>query len=169
MSKPYATLDRSKLREWRAPLAAQTNGTKMSERKYLPDLPELIDRLCIVQMKEIFIPEARGEYKRERAEIMDDIDLIVHNNTILSNEIRAIIMLTLANRFIWENEAAIRDQSSTEDDAMKLKRLRATHSINGVRSKAKNVLAETLGGRKDYKVDCLAADLIPEFGNWDVL
>src|SRR5271157_6021236 len=169
MSKPYATLDRSKLREWRAPLAAQTNGTEVSERKYLPDLPELIDRLCIVQMKEIFIPEAREEYKRERAEIMDDIDLIVHNNTILSNEIRAIIMLTLANRFIWENEAAIRDQSSTEDDAMKLNRLRATHSINGVRSKAKNVLAETLGGRKDYKVDCLAADLIPEFGNWDVL
>jgi len=146
----------------------------MSERKYLPDLPELIDRLCIVQMKELFIPEARGEYKRERVEIMNDIDLIVlrgaiANNTISSNGIRAIIMLTLANRFIWENEAAIRDQSSTEDDAMKLKRLRATHSINGVRSKAKNVLAETLGGRKDYKVDCLAADLIPEFGNWDVL
>ena len=29
----------------------------MEERKYLPTLSELIDRLSIVQLKEVFIPE----------------------------------------------------------------------------------------------------------------
>jgi CheY-specific phosphatase CheX len=57
---------------------------------------------------------------------------------------------------------------SAESDSMQLKRLRATHSVNGVRSAAKNILAERTGGRKDHKIDCLAADLIEEFGNWSV-
>lgn len=140
-----------------------------SERKYLPELPELIDRLSIVQMKEIFIPHARAEHVKERGDIMHDIDLALKSRPMLNAaEIRAILVLMLANRFIWENESSIRDQSSAEDDTMKLKRLRATHSINGVRSKAKNVLAEAMGGRKDHKIDCLAADLIEEFGNWEV-
>jgi CheY-specific phosphatase CheX len=35
-----------------------------------------------------------------------------------------------------------------------------------VRAAAKNILAERTGGRKDHKIDCLAADLVTEFGNW---
>jgi hypothetical protein len=33
----------------------------IKERKYLPTLSELIDRLSIVQLKEVFISEHKGE------------------------------------------------------------------------------------------------------------
>ena len=34
----------------------------MSKRKYLPTLAELIDRLSIIQLKEVFITEHKTEY-----------------------------------------------------------------------------------------------------------
>ncbi len=37
----------------------------MTERKYLPTLSELIDRLSIVQLKEVFIAEHKAEYGQE--------------------------------------------------------------------------------------------------------
>ncbi len=37
----------------------------MTERKYLPTLAELIDRLSISQLKEQFIPEHKEEYAQE--------------------------------------------------------------------------------------------------------
>ena len=37
----------------------------MQERKYLPTLSELVDRLSIVQLKEVFIPEHKQEYNQE--------------------------------------------------------------------------------------------------------
>ena len=47
----------------------------MEKRKYLPTLAELVDRLSIVQLKEVFIPEHKNEYAREISDIMHDIDL----------------------------------------------------------------------------------------------
>ena len=35
------------------------------KRKYLPTLSELIDRLSIAQLKEVFIPEHKEEYAKE--------------------------------------------------------------------------------------------------------
>ena len=37
------------------------------ERKYLPTLSELIDRLSIIQLKEVFISEHKTEYAKELA------------------------------------------------------------------------------------------------------
>ena len=34
-------------------------------RKYLPTISDLIDRLSIVQLKEVFIPEHKEEYAKE--------------------------------------------------------------------------------------------------------
>jgi hypothetical protein len=136
-------------------------------RKYLPQIPDLIDRLTIVMMKEIFIPDAAEEYADERRDIMHDVDLLLRNAPrVEARDIQAIIAITLANRFIWENEGAIRANMDSESDESQLRRLRATHSVNGVRATAKNILAERTGGRKDHKIDCLAADLVEEFGNW---
>lgn len=136
----------------------------MTERKYLPGLADLIDRMFIVQLKEIFIPEHRDEYRAERALIEHDIGLILKNLAPLSpKEIHAIGVIMLANRFIWENESRARAGGSEQD-----KLLKATHSINGVRNRAKNVLAAFEEGRLDYKLDCLAAELDDQFGNWNI-
>ena len=46
----------------------------MSERRYLPTVSELIDRLSIVQLKEVFIPEHKEEYAQEIRDIVYDLD-----------------------------------------------------------------------------------------------
>ena len=134
-------------------------------RRYLPTLSELVDRLSIVQLKMIFIPEHRDEYEKEREDIEHDIDLILTGMGVgvRAKDVRAILVIMLANRFIWENESKARAGGAEQDKLLKL-----THSINGVRNTAKNVLAELEGGRKDYKLDCLAAELDSAFGNWNI-
>ena len=134
-------------------------------RAYLPTLADLIDRLTIVQLKAVFIPERKVEYLAERADIEHDIDLILAGlpRRIGAGEIHAIIVIMLANRFIWESESKARSGGNEQNHLLKL-----THSINGVRATAKNRLSELVGGRKDYKIDALAADLPSEFGNWKI-
>ena len=137
----------------------------MTDRKYLPTLSDLVDRLTIVQLKMIFIPDRRKEYSEERELIMHDIDLILNglDHKLNARAIMAITLIQLTNRCIWESESKARAGGSEQDKLLKF-----THSINGVRNTAKNVLAEEAGGRKDYKIDALAADLPEEFGNWDI-
>ncbi len=135
----------------------------MTERKWLPQLNELIDRLSIVQLKMIYIPEYTAEYADECNMIKHDIDLLLEEQPLKINArgIWAILIIMLANRVIWENESKARSDGQEAN-------LKFTHSINGVRNRAKNIIAEMVGGRKDYKIDCLAADLSEEFGNWDI-
>ena len=135
------------------------------ERKYLPTLADLVDRLTIVQLKMIFIPDRREEYIAERELILHDIDLILNglDHKLNARAIMAITMIQLTNRCIWESESKARAGGNEQD-----KLLRFTHSINGVRNTAKNVLSEEAGGRIDYKIDALAADLPEDFGNWRV-
>ena len=46
----------------------------MSEdRKYLPTISELIDRLSIIQLKEVFITEHKEEYPKEIKDIVHDL------------------------------------------------------------------------------------------------
>lgn len=142
--------------------------TAMSERQYLPTLSDLVDRLTIVQQKMIFIPEHKDEYVKERALIEHDIDLILaeahaRGERVTADDVHAIILIMLTNRFIWENESKARLGGSEQDKLLKL-----THSINGIRNTAKNKLARLDQGRHDFKADALAADLPPEFGNWSI-
>ena len=46
-------------------------------RKYLPTLGELIDRLTIVQLKEVKIPKTQKEYQQEIKDIVHDINQIL--------------------------------------------------------------------------------------------
>jgi hypothetical protein len=154
----------------------------MSNRKYLPTFSELCDRLSIVILKTIFIPENKDAYEKEQELIMHDIDVLLfekhrtfgieENNTtsfsqhpvfINAKMIRAIIILAITNRVIWENESKARLGGSEQDKLLKL-----THSINGVRNTAKNVISQEMGERIDLKIDALAAELTKEFGNWNL-
>ena len=49
----------------------------MTERKYLPTLAELIDRLSIVQLKAIFIQDNRRAYNDEMELIKNDITILL--------------------------------------------------------------------------------------------
>ena len=137
------------------------------QRKYLPTLAELIDRLSIVLLKAIFIPEHRQEYLIERDLIEHDIDYVLGQKKeiyrVLGRDVRAILMLALTNYCIWQNESKARQGGPEQDKLLKL-----THSINGQRNVAKNMIALRALDRIDLKVDCFAAELEKEFGNWNV-
>lgn len=129
-------------------------------RKFLPTISELIDRLSIIQLKEVFIPEHKKEYSEEIADIIHDIQLILDESggKIDADMIRAIIVCSQMNLHIWYNEANVR--SGKEGPNM----LSLTHGLNGIRNTAKNKIQEKFGGRQDYKIDCIAAD----FKDWEI-
>lgn len=138
----------------------------MGERKYLPTFAELVDRLSIVQLKAIFIPQNKEAYQKEIEDIIHDLDLLLkeRGETVITGKIiHAALVIMVTNRFIWENESKARSGGSEQDKLLKL-----THSINGVRNTAKNVISRELGERVDLKVDALAAELLEEFGNWQI-
>ena len=133
----------------------------MTERKYLPTLSELIDRLSIVQLKEVFITDHKTEYAEEIKQIVHDIQLLLdetEGTVVTAETIRAIVVLSQMNLHIWHNESNYR-RGIKEGNSLEL-----THGLNGLRNVAKNVIQEIVGGRKDYKTDCLAA----EFKDWEI-
>tara|TARA_R100001129_G_C5297565_1_gene241543 strand:- start:76 stop:483 length:408 start_codon:yes stop_codon:yes gene_type:complete len=128
-------------------------------RKYLPTLSELIDRLTIAQLKEVFIPEHKQEYAQEIKDICHDINLLLPDSDAIDADlIRSIVVLSQMNLHIWHNESNYRKGIKDGNN------LELTHGLNGIRNTAKNKIQEVVGGRKDYKIDCLAA----EFKDWEI-
>ena len=127
----------------------------MKLRKYLQTISELIDRLSIIQLKEVFIPEHKKEYAKEIQEILHDLNL----EGVDAEFVRAIVVLSQMNLHIWHNETEYR---AGEGDG----NLGLTHGLNGIRNTAKNIIQDQVedGGRKDYKIDCIAA----EFKDWEI-
>ena len=125
-----------------------------TERRYLPTLSELVDRLSIVQLKEVFITDHKAEYASEIADIVHDIQIHLDNSKepITAETIRAIVVLSQMNLHIWHNESNYRKGIKDGNN------LELTHGLNGTRNVAKNKIQEVVGGRKDYKIDCLAAE-----------
>ena len=123
-------------------------------RKYLPTVSELIDRLSIIQLKEVFIPKHKEEYAEEIKDIMHDLEL----EGLDSELIRAVIVTAQMNLHIWHNESEARKGINASEN------LQLTHGLNGIRNTSKNKIQERFGGRKDYKIDCLAA----EFEDWEI-
>ena len=132
----------------------------MPDRKYLPTLSELVDRLSIAQLKEVFIKDHKYEYAEEISDIIYDIQkcLDEKNISLNSETVRAIVVLSQMNLHIWHNESNYRNGIKGGND------LELTHGLNGIRNTAKNKIQEIVGGRKDYKIDCLAAD----FKDWEI-
>ena len=128
-------------------------------RKYLPTLSELVDRLSIAQLKEVFIPDHKEEYAKEIEDIVHDINILLPASKGIDGDmIRAIVVLSQMNLHIWHNESNYRKGIKDGNN------LELTHGLNGIRNTAKNKIQEVVGGRKDYKIDCLAA----EFKDWQI-
>ena len=129
-------------------------------RKYLPTLSELIDRLSVAQLKEVFITEHKEEYAEEISDILHDINLTLKEKEVIldADAVRAIVVLSQMNLHIWHNESNYRKGIKDGNN------LELTHGLNGIRNTSKNKIQELAGGRKDYKIDCLAA----EFKDWEI-
>lgn len=126
------------------------------ERKHQLQLGELLDRLTILQMKEVKIPETRSHVTQEINDILHDVNLILTNSPktqqITAEYLRDLIILAQFNAHIWYNEASAR-QGNKDGNMLLL-----THSINGIRVEARNRLQRIVDGRIEKKIDCLAAE-----------
>ena len=130
----------------------------MAERRYLPTVAELIDRLSIIQLKEVFITEHKEEYAKEIQDIVHDLNELMNWEKPSGEMIRAIIVLAQMNLHIWHNESEARKGNNAGENLL------LTHGLNGIRNTAKNIIQENVGGRKDYKIDCIA----DEFKDWEI-
>lgn len=129
-------------------------------RKFLPTFSELLDRLTINQIKEVKIPQHKEQYGQEIKEILHDIDVMIQTEKIVfdAQMLRSLIVLAQMNLHIWTNESNYRSGKKDGNN------LELSHGLNGIRNVAKNMLQEKIGGRKDYKTDCLAS----EFKDWEI-
>lgn len=126
----------------------------MSERRYMPSFGDLVDRMTICQLKEIFIPERRETYTKQIEDISHDLDLLCKekNLGIDGKFILAIANTMLMNRLIWQNEENQRKGINDGND------LRLTHSLNTLRVQCFSLISQSVGDRGEFKKDTL----IPE-------
>ena len=90
---------------------------------------------------------------------MHDIQLCLDASEKITAEVlRATVVLSQMNLHIWHNESEARKGNNAGENLM------LTHGLNGIRNTAKNIIQENVGGRKDYKIDCIA----DEFKDWDI-
>ncbi len=133
------------------------------DRKWVPTIADLIDRLSIHQLKEVFVPDRKEKYAKEMKDIMHDINLLIQESEIdiTADIIRAIIVLAQMNTHIWYNE-----QEARSGENQSLEKLKLSHGLNGLRNKTMNYILDLVGSsdRRDWKVDCLGS----EFKDWQI-
>jgi len=159
-------------REQRLNTEWEIDGTPKS-RKYEYQLSTLIDLLSIVTLKSIKLgvnnPEKKKAYEEEARLIMHDIDLILKEKIKdikdLGLLIRAVQVNMLANETIWSNETLARQGGSSQNHLLPF-----THSVNGMRMRAGNVIAYQVGERKDLNLDRVNDEISRERGyDWSGL
>jgi len=138
------------------PIVAKNGNTHETKcfRKYHLEIGELLDRLTILQLKEVKVPETKEQVTKEIEDIMHDINCIMTNSQkqVTAQFLRDLIILAQFNAHIWYNESEAR--KGNKDGNL----LFLTHSINGIRVEARNRLQKLFDGRIEKKIDCLAAE-----------
>lgn len=116
---------------------------------------ELVDRLSILQIREVLDPQNKESYKGQIDSIQEDLET---GYSLDSELIRAIVVLSQINLHIWMNESGAREGEGG------LNNLRLTHGLNGIRNQAKNKLNNISGEVTEQKVECTAS----EFKDWEI-
>jgi hypothetical protein len=126
-----------------------------TQRKWMPSLGEILDRISICQLKETFDKENKAKWGEEIQDLLHDAQLILgaHPQPQLTADfLRAVIILSQFNTLIWVNEDNQRKGDENGNNLI------FTHQANGTRTRAKNIINKKLKNRTDEKIgDCLAA------------
>ena len=131
----------------------------MIERKWLPTLGELLDRISIVTLKATFDIENKEKWEAEIADLVHDAQLILGEKQpqLTADFLRAVVVLATFNTLIWENE---KHQRSDNPDG---NNLIFTHQANGTRSRSRDIISKKVKNRTDQKVDAGLASNLPPF------
>ena len=122
-------------------------------------LAELIDRMCIVELKIIHSDTQMVKYSFE-----EEMKIILEKILELgqdANIIRAIGVLYMSNVSIWDNENGVRETADGKElsDIEKIKladKLLKTHKLNADRSAAKARIQNITKGRIDAKLNYIS-------------
>jgi hypothetical protein len=118
------------------------------QRRFLPPLAELIDRLTVDQIKEVTFSVGREDIRDEMERVEHDIDMLVAEKKIELDArlIRVVIALAQLNLHIWNNKEVMEGLIDEPDRYLAL--LKLSHQLNGIRNQLKNHLL-VIGGDKD--------------------
>lgn len=130
------------------------------QREYNLNLAQLIDLLSIITLKSIKLKH-KEEFEDEAERIMTDIhNLMKHTKiTDYGKLIRAIQVDMFANETIWQNETKARQGDKDQDHLLKF-----THTMNGLRRRAANVICNETGESIDLNLDTLNEEICKKFG-----
>jgi len=117
----------------------------MNSRQFLPPFSELVDRMTVTQIKLNLLDEGREDFTAELMRLSNDIDIIVKEKdiTLTSQLVRAIVVLSQLNLFIWQNKDEM--QSNLKNEQVYLSLLKNAHQLNGFRNQIKNRLLSIEG------------------------
>ena len=104
-------------------------------RQIRPSVAELIDRLTIDQVKQVFDREGTASVSDEMASIESDLDYLLPNGLGVDDStfVRLIVALAQINLQIW----FAKDAMQTKPDS-RLGSMKSAHQLNGVRNRIKN-------------------------------
>jgi len=112
------------------------------QRLCLVPFSELLDRLTILQIKEILVSESRTSFSEEMRRLIQDINLTIEEKggRLTARFIRLIIVLAQINLHIWHAKDIMMSEPDRFEECMKL-----AHQLNGIRNQVKNILLEEAG------------------------
>lgn len=107
------------------------------KRKYEPPLGELIERLTIVQLRELLLNS--DKYESEISVLEHDIDLIFKQKNVVPGAriIRIIFLTAQLNTLIWLYKDKMNEAPENYAEYLKL-----SHQLNGLRNQMKNLLMQ---------------------------
>lgn len=121
--------------------------------KYSYSFAELLDRAGIVIMKIANSKDSKA-FEVELADILNDIQIHLDQKPMNAEQVKALIILTQVNSFIWGNEKAVRDADDGKiTDEELLPMLKESHKANSLRGEAKKHIQIQRGSRTDEKLN----------------
>ena len=110
-----------------------------NKRQYELPLGELIERLTIVQLRELLLNS--NKYEKEIGALEHDIDIILKEKNVIPNAriIRIIFLTAQLNTLIWVYKDKMQEGEENYHQFLKL-----SHQLNGLRNKMKNLLMEEI-------------------------
>lgn len=116
-----------------------------TNRQFQLPLAELVDRLCVDQIKEVLLSDNKESYGREMKQLEHDIDQILQEKDMrcTARLLRVVIVMAQMNLHIWHQKDAMAGDAARYSEFLKL-----AHQLNGIRNRMKNLLLEETGDRE---------------------
>jgi hypothetical protein len=138
-----------------------TKNINLKKQVIKYDLGELIDKLTILQIKEIKLQKPKNNFKVEIKKIIKDINAYLKGK-INIKLINYIIILSQINLYIWDLREEIYNKNKIDK-----KKLKLSHQLNAIRNIAKNKISKNLLNLNDKSTDHRTNVDLEDLKNWN--